>query len=79
MIRKSVAISMLALAVSFTLLISGGIGLWHAGIVADENNLTTNFTPFLWVPFGAGLIGFLVSLPWFLGADTTTPQPRSER
>jgi hypothetical protein len=66
-IRKSVAISMLALAVSLTLLPSGGIALWHAGIVADENNLTANFMPFLWVPFWAGLIGFMVCLPWFLG------------
>lgn len=79
MIRKSVAMSMLALAVSLTLLVGGGIALWHAGMVADENNLTTSFTPFLWVPFGAGLIGFMISLPWFLGAVTTPPRPRSER
>lgn len=79
MIRKSVAISMLALAVSITLLVSGGIALWHAGIVADENNLTTGFAPYLWVPFGTGLIGFMVSLPWFLGTVTTTPRLRSER
>jgi hypothetical protein len=79
MIRKSVAISLLALAVSLTLLISGGFALWNAGIVADENNLTTNFTPFLWVPFGAGLIGFMVSLPWFLGTVSTTPRHRSKR
>jgi hypothetical protein len=79
MIRTSVAISMLALAVSLTLLISGGIALWHAGIVADENNSTTNFTPLIWVPIGAGLIGFTVSLPWFLCTVTTPPRLRSER
>lgn len=67
MIRKSVAFSMLALGVSVALLISGGLALWNAGLVADENNLTTGFTPYLWVPFGAGLLGFMVSLPWFLG------------
>ncbi|PNI08358.1 hypothetical protein CXX84_10510 [Arthrobacter sp. AFG7.2] len=79
LIRKSVAISMLVLAVSVTLLISGGFALWNAGIVADENNLATSFTPLLWLPFGAGLIGFMVSLPWFLGTVTTTPRPRTER
>ncbi|MFF1251495.1 hypothetical protein ACFVYC_03240 [Pseudarthrobacter sp. NPDC058329] len=78
MIRKSVAISMLALAVSLALLVSGGIAFWHAGIVADENNLTTNFPLFLWVPFGAGLIGFMISLPWFLGMVTTPSRPRSK-
>lgn len=78
MIRKSVAIPMIALAVSLTLLVGGGIALWNAGIVADENNLTTTFTPFLWVPFGAGLTGFMVSLPWFLGTVTTPPRLRTE-
>ena len=79
LIRKLVAVSMLVLAVSITLLVSGGFALWNAGIVADENNLTTSFTPFLWVPFGAGLIGFVVSLPWFLATVTTPPRPKSER
>lgn len=79
MIRKSVAISMPALAVSLALLVSGGIALWHAGLVADENNLTTNIPLFLWVPFGAGLIGFMVSLPWFLVTVATPTRPRSKR
>lgn len=69
---------MFVLAVSLTLLISGGFALWEAGIVADENSLTTDFTPFLCLPFGAGLLGFVVSLPWFLGTITATPRLRRE-
>ena len=65
---------MVVLAVSLTLLVSGGIALWTAGIVADENNLTTSFTPLLWAPFGTGLIGFMVSLPCFLAIVTTSPR-----
>lgn len=71
MIRKSVAIWMVVLAVSITLLVSGGIAMISAGIVADENNLTGNSSSSLWV-VGVGLIGFVVSLPVFLGTVTTS-------
>lgn len=47
MIRKPVAVSMLFLTVSTTLMISGGIALRNAGVVADENNLVDNFHPCL--------------------------------
>ncbi len=63
---------MVVLAVSITLLVSGGIALISAGIVADENNLTdTSYFPLVGV-FGVGLIGFVVSLPVFLGTVTNS-------
>lgn len=75
MIRKPVAVSMLFLAVSTTLMISGGIALMNAGVVADENNLVDNFHPSLWSIFGVGLIGLLISLPCFLGTIANTRRP----
>ncbi|THJ65856.1 hypothetical protein E8P82_11295 [Arthrobacter echini] len=71
MIRRWVAISMLVLSVSVALLVSGGIDLWNAGIVADENNLTLGFSPSQWVIFGMGVTGFTIGLPWFLALVTT--------
>lgn len=72
MIRKQVVIALLFLAVSITLMISGGIALWNAGVVADENHLVDNFHPSLWSIFGVGLIGLLISLPCFLGTVTSS-------
>ena len=79
MIRKPVVIPTLVLAISITLLISGGVALWNAGVVADENNLVANFHAPLWFMFGAGLIGFLVSLPWLLGMVAATKRLRKKR
>lgn len=79
MIRKPVVVSLLFLAVSITLMISGGIALWNAGVVADENNLVDNFHPSLWSIFGVGLIGLLISLPCFLGTVANTQRPSRTR
>jgi hypothetical protein len=56
----------LAFAVTVTMLVCGSVALANAGIVADENNLTENFHPALWLMFASGLIGVLVSLPAML-------------
>lgn len=77
MVKKSVAFWMLIFGVSVGLLVSGGVALWNAGIVADENNLTSNFSPSLWSVFGAGLIGFVVGLPCLLGTITTSRWSRT--
>lgn len=75
---RPVVIAMLLLAVSITLLVSGGVALWNAGIVADENNLTNDFSLSLWIPFGVGLLGFLISLPWFLATVTNSRRLKAE-
>ena len=68
MISKNRAFRMLTLGVSLTALMCGGLALFESGLVADENNLTMNASPTLWIIFGIGVVGFLIALPAWLSS-----------
>lgn len=59
------------LDVSLTALVCGGIALYSAGVVMDENNLASGPPPALWAMAIIGVVGLLVSLPtWFAAKPT---------
>jgi len=66
MLAKTTYYWLTALAVSLTALICGGVALFNAGVMIDENNVQDVMIAPLWVIFGIGVLGTLVSLPgWF--------------
>ncbi len=46
--------------------IAGAILLVNAGMIADADNLESNFHPVLWAILGLGVLGILVSVPAWL-------------
>ncbi|MBP2386205.1 hypothetical protein [Paeniglutamicibacter kerguelensis] len=63
-----------AFGVSLSALVCGAIALFNAGIVADENNLTSNPQSALWLMYGIGVAGLLVTLPGWLASRATDTQ-----
>lgn len=78
MISKRSTTWAVAFGISLTALACGAIALFNAGIVADENNLASNQQPALWVMFGIGVAGLLVTLPGWLGAGPTKTQLQND-
>lgn len=68
MISKRSSSWTVALGVSLTALACGALALFQAGVVADENNLASSFSPLLWSIFGLGILGTLVTLPGWLAS-----------
>lgn len=65
------AVWSVALGVSLTALVCGGIALYSAGVVIDENNLVSGPVPALWAMVVIGVVGLLVSLPCWFAAEPT--------
>lgn len=65
------AVWSVALGVSLTAMVCGGVALYSAGVVMDENNLTSGPAPVLWAMAIIGVVGLLVSLPCWLAAMPT--------
>ncbi|MFJ6417366.1 hypothetical protein [Paeniglutamicibacter sp. NPDC091659] len=64
--------------VSPTALACSAIALFNAGIVADENNLTSNQQPVLWMMFGISVAGLLIALPGWLGSRPAKTQLQND-
>ncbi|UWX96156.1 hypothetical protein N2K95_10775 [Arthrobacter zhaoxinii] len=56
-----------ALSASTVLLLGGAAALLQAGIAADEGRLGDGILPALWLVFGTGLLGLVISLPSYVG------------
>lgn len=65
------AVWSVALGVSLTAMVCGGIALYSAGVVMDENNLAAGPAPVLWSMAIVGVVGLLVSLPGWIAAQST--------
>ena len=66
MLAKTKYYWLTALGVSLTALVCGGVALFNAGVMIDENNVQNIVTTPLWVIFGLGIVGTVISLPAWL-------------
>lgn len=53
----------IALAASLTALVCGGVALFNAGVMIDENNVQNIMITPLWFILGLGILGTVIALP----------------
>lgn len=63
MLAKTKYYWLTALGISLTALVCGGVALFNAGVMIDENNVQNVMSTPLWVIFGLGIVGTVISLP----------------